>query len=137
MATVVVMYRTLHIHEHLAYFYWLQSLCLEEQLALGLPTNFPDAGLPESPFTYHPTSSLVELILLSSTQALPKLIPTLKKNSQDPLLLYTDYLLLLHMGCPSGSVVKNPPAMQDTWVSSLGWEDPLEESMATHSSILA
>jgi len=41
------------------------------------------------------------------------------------------------MGCPSGSVVKNPPAMQDMWVLSLGWEDPLEDSMATHSSILA
>ena len=33
--------------------------------------------------------------------------------------------------------VKNPPAMQETWVQSLGWEDPLEESMAIHSSILA
>ena len=39
-----------------------------------------------------------------------------------------------------GSVVKNLPAMQkmqETWVQSLGQEDPLEESMATHSSILA
>ena len=33
--------------------------------------------------------------------------------------------------------VKNLPAMQETWVQSLGWEDPLEEGMATHSSILA
>ena len=33
--------------------------------------------------------------------------------------------------------VKNPPAMQETWVWSLGWEDPLEKGMATHSSILA
>ena len=33
--------------------------------------------------------------------------------------------------------VENPPAMQETWVRSLGLEDPLEESMATHSSILA
>ena len=33
--------------------------------------------------------------------------------------------------------VKNPPAMQETWVRALGWEDPLEEGMATHSSILA
>ena len=32
--------------------------------------------------------------------------------------------------------VKNPPAMWETWVLSLGWEDPLEEGMATHSSIL-
>ena len=34
-------------------------------------------------------------------------------------------------------MVKNPPAMWETWIQSLGWEDPLEESMATHSSILA
>ena len=33
--------------------------------------------------------------------------------------------------------VKNPPAMRETWVRSLGWEDSLEEGMATHSSILA
>ena len=38
---------------------------------------------------------------------------------------------------PGGSVGKNPPAVQETWVPSLGWEDPLEEGMATHSSILA
>ena len=44
------------------------------------------------------------------------------------------------MGFPGGSVVKNPPAMQElqeTKVGSLGWEDPLEEGMAIHSSILA
>ena len=34
-------------------------------------------------------------------------------------------------------MVKNPPAMWETWVRSLGWEEPLEEFMATHSSILA
>ena len=34
-------------------------------------------------------------------------------------------------------MVKNLPAMQDTWVRSLGWEDPLEKGMATHFSILA
>ena len=34
-------------------------------------------------------------------------------------------------------MVKNLPAMQETWVRSLGWEDPLEEGRATHSSILA
>ena len=33
-------------------------------------------------------------------------------------------------------MVKNLPAMWETWVQSLGWEDPLEEGMATHSSIL-
>ena len=34
-------------------------------------------------------------------------------------------------------MVKNPPAMQAAWVLSLGWEDPLEKEMATHSSILS
>ena len=34
-------------------------------------------------------------------------------------------------------MVKNPPAMQETWVGSLRWEDALEEGMASHSSILA
>ena len=34
-------------------------------------------------------------------------------------------------------LVKNQPAMRETWVQSLGWEDPLEEGRATHSSILA
>ena len=34
-------------------------------------------------------------------------------------------------------LVKNPPAMREIWVQSLGWEGPLEEGMATHSSILA
>ena len=40
-------------------------------------------------------------------------------------------------GVPGGSMVKNPPAKQETWVQSLGWADPLEKEMATHSSILA
>ena len=45
--------------------------------------------------------------------------------------------IVVHMGFLDGSVVKNPPAMQETWVRSLGWEDPLEKEMAAHSSILA
>ena len=38
---------------------------------------------------------------------------------------------------PVAQTVKNLPAMQETLVQSLGWEDPLEEGMTTHSSILA
>ena len=34
-------------------------------------------------------------------------------------------------------MIKNLPAMQESWVRSLGWEDPQEKGMATHSSILA
>ena len=39
--------------------------------------------------------------------------------------------------CSALLLVKNAPAMWETWVRSLGWEDPLEEGMETHSSILA
>ena len=41
------------------------------------------------------------------------------------------------MGFPGGSDGKELPAMWETWVQSVGWEDPLAEDMATHSSILA
>ena len=41
------------------------------------------------------------------------------------------------LGFPGGSAVKNLSAMQETQVLSLGWKDPLEESLAAHSSILA
>ena len=46
-------------------------------------------------------------------------------------------LVRLNIHFPGGSVVKNPPAMQETWVQSQGQEDPLEKEMATHFSILA
>ena len=46
----------------------------------------------------------------------------------------SDGLLAL---CLVAQMVKNPPAMKETWVLSLGWEDSLEKEMATHSSILA
>ena len=46
-------------------------------------------------------------------------------------------MLILIMDFSGGAVVKNLPAMQETWVQSLGWEDPLEKEMATHFSSLA
>ena len=50
--------------------------------------------------------------------------------------------LIKHMPCASSAslvaqLVDNLPAMQETWVRSLGWDDPLEKGKATHSSILA
>jgi len=42
--------------------------------------------------------------------------------------------LLVRGGFPWCSLVKNPPAMQEIWVRSLGWEDPLGKGKATHSS---
>ena len=46
-------------------------------------------------------------------------------------------LIILRRASLLAQLVRNPPATQETWVQSLGWEDPLEEGMAAHSSILA
>ena len=49
----------------------------------------------------------------------------------------TDYPLQYSWASLVVQMVKNQPAMWETWVRSLGWEDPLEEGMATNSSVLA
>ena len=48
-----------------------------------------------------------------------------------------DLRFAVKMGFPGAQMVKNLPAMQEVWVPSLGWEDPLEEGKATHSIVLA
>ena len=44
---------------------------------------------------------------------------------------------LAFLGFPVAQQVKNPPAMQETWIQSLHWEDTLEKGKATHSNIVA
>ena len=61
------------------------------------------------------TIQIQQLIIVTFTQSLP----------------YRVWAFLM------AQIVKNAPAIQETWVWSLGWEDPLEEGMAAHSSILA
>ena len=65
-------------------------------------------------------------------------------KTRGPLVLSSCNSSLLYLpssGFPIGSAGKestcNPPAMRETWVQSLGWEDPLEKGTATHSSVLA
>jgi len=63
----------------------------------------------------------------------PSCIPGLGRSAGEGIgypPLYSWTSLVAHL-------VKNPPAMWETWVQSLGWEHPLEEGKATHSSILA
>ena len=50
--------------------------------------------------------------------------------------VYTHMYLLIWASLMT-QLVKNPPLMRETWVQSLGQEDPLEKEMATHSSVLA
>ena len=55
------------------------------------------------------------------------------------MIATTEYILpiISHQGFPVAQMINNLPAMWVTWVRSLGWEEPLEEDMASHSSILA
>ena len=59
-----------------------------------------------------------------------------RPGSEDVRTLDSTFLTF-RLGFSIGSVVKNPPAMQETSIRSLGWEDPLEKEMTMHSSILA
>ena len=63
----------------------------------------------------------------------PGLIPGSGKSPGDGI----GYPLQYFGASLVAQTVKNLPAMRETWVQSLGWEDPLQEGMATHSSILA
>ena len=62
----------------------------------------------------------------------PGSIPWLGRSTGEGI----GYPLLYSWASLVAQLVKNPPAMQETWVRSLGWEDPLEKGKATHSSML-
>ena len=53
------------------------------------------------------------------------------------ILAHICFHILQLMGFPVAQLIKDPPAMRETWVQSLDWEDPLEKENATHSRILA
>ena len=61
------------------------------------------------------------------------MIPRLRRSAGEGI----GYLLQYAWVSLAAQLVKNLPAMRETWVPSLGWEDPLEKEMSTHSSILA
>ena len=63
----------------------------------------------------------------------PGSIPGLGRSSGEG----TGYPLQYSWASLVAQLVKNLPTLQETWVQSLGWEDPLEKGKATHSSILA
>ena len=50
-------------------------------------------------------------------------------------MYFFDVIICMHVSLVA-QTVENTPAMWETWVRSLGWEDPLEKGMATHSSFL-
>ena len=60
-----------------------------------------------------------------------------EKFLSSDLLLNIDILSKYKIVTLVAQLVKNLPAVRETWVQSLGWENPLEKGMSTHSSILA
>ena len=67
---------------------------------------------------------------MENASAFPSLLPFKWRKTNTSSRIYPRASLVVQL-------VKNPPAMQETWARSLGWEDPLEKGKATHSSILA
>ena len=87
-------------------------------------------------FTEHCTSCPVRGLAGSAASFFagdPSSIPGLRRSPGEGI----GYPLQYSWASLVALKVKNPPAMLETWVWTLGWEDPLEEGMATHSSILA
>ena len=80
-------------------------------------------------------ASLIAQLLKKSAYSAgkPSLIPGLGRAVEEGRV----YPLQYSRASIVAQLVKNPPAMWETWVRSLDWEDPLEKGKATHSSILA
>ena len=96
-------------YSHFLYLPW----CLRK-----LPDSLPDSSVGKEPTcNVGDTSS----------------IPGLGRSAGEGI----GYLLQYSWASLVAQLVKNPPAMQETWVLSLGWGDPLEKGTATHPSILA
>ena len=83
-----------------------------------LPKGFPDSSVSKES---------------ACNAGYPGLIPGLGRSTREGI----GYPLQYSWASLVAQLVKNPPAMQETWVWSLGWEDPLKKGKATHSSILA
>ena len=83
------------------------------------PGGKPPAQCSRSRTSLHPVGQLNPCVVLSSPPNSPSLTIKIIRASL------------------VAQLVENPPAMRETWVRSLGWEDPPEKGKATHSSVLA
>ena len=111
---------------------------MREHLYFGLFSRYNKISYILSPCLFYHFSFVSEL--LGGGWKKKKKKVTLSASSSPcihPSLWSLEMVCTLVRGFTSGSVVKNLPAMQETWVQSLGGENPLEEGIATHSSILA
>ena len=93
-----------------------------ERLSLSFH-RFNNEGFPGGSVVKHPPASARD----------PGSIPGSGRSAGEVI----GYPLQYSWASLMAQLVKNPPAMQETWVRSWGWDDPLEKGKATHSSILA
>ena len=109
-------------------------------------TGFPLCTEDSLSQIYSPSQNTALVQVASASQQLSTLLPLFSSLFLHLCPHLFLFLCLLLSPYPFGSfslaslvaqVVKNPPATRETWVQSLGWEDPPEEGMATHSSLLA
>ena len=129
-------------------FMTLQTIALQAPRSMEFSKQENQSGLPCPPPEYLPDPGMVPVSLTSpalagrffTTKATWKTLVTTGPPGNSPFLPF-----LVHLSQSLGSLwdslvaqlVKNLPAMRETWVRSLGCEDPLEKGKATHSSILA
>ena len=99
-------------------------------LDVGLAPVMGTAGGPGAPQAF-PNSSVSKESTCNAGD--PGLIPELGRSSGEGI----GYPLQYSWASLMAQLVRNLPAMQETWVLFLGWEDPLEEGMTTYSSSLA
>ena len=114
--------------------YWSGLLCPP-------PGDLPKPGIKptlpavQAPSLNHWTARAVPLVPILSFHSINSVF-----IAEQKFLIFNEVQLSIWQ-CPWASLVaqlvKNPPAMRETWVQSLDWEDPQEKGKATHSSILA
>ena len=110
------------VHMFILYI-WVSTLALE----IGPPYHFSRVHV----YALIPDNSVGKESTCNSGD--PSLIPGLGRSTGQGI----GYPLQYSWASLVAQLVKNPPAMQETWVRSLGWEDTLEKGKATHSSIVA
>ena len=125
----------------------LVCTCFGPASALSRTLQEPSTHLPASPsqhglqWGFSAVSESISwfnknhsLVLRQEAQSPQSSFPPANKPSD--FLLVLTLVSLLPRASLVAQTVKNPPALRETWVRSLGWEDSLEEGMATHSGIL-
>ena len=103
----------------------------------GLTSLSPSTSLANGTIFSHCMAEFLIAQLIKNPPAVQDGVPSLIPGSGRSTGEGISYTLQYAWASLVAQLVSNSPAMWETWVQSLGWEDPLEKGMATHSSIRA